>query len=124
MHGGCTRPTVITPIQNHVDLDPDVNNPAITYTDEQALRRRGPLRLLARYTYSSLSAGITSWSMHIGQQAISSSLARGHYLADAPGRLCRAARVLDGPWVGASRHRDPQGGGRRLAGVCVRAESR
>ena len=49
MHGGCTRPTVITPIQNHVDLDPDVNNPAITYTEEQALRRRGPLRLLARY---------------------------------------------------------------------------
>ena len=30
---------------NHVDLDPDINNPAIVYTEEQALRRR---RLVVR----------------------------------------------------------------------------
>jgi len=34
---------------NHVERDPDINNPAIAYTEEQALGRWGPLRLLARY---------------------------------------------------------------------------
>jgi fatty acid desaturase len=34
---------------NHVDDDPDINSPAIAYTREQALGRRGPLRLVPRY---------------------------------------------------------------------------
>jgi len=51
---------------NHVDLDPDINNPAIVYTEEQALRRRGPLRLLARYqAYLFFPLlGLLAWSMH------------------------------------------------------------
>jgi fatty acid desaturase len=52
---------------NHVDLDPDINNPAVVYTEEQALRRRGPLRLLARYQaflfFPLLS--LLAWSMHL-----------------------------------------------------------
>jgi fatty acid desaturase len=52
---------------NHVDLDPDINNPAIVYTEEQALRRRGPLRLLARYqAYLFFPLlGLLAWSMHL-----------------------------------------------------------
>jgi fatty acid desaturase len=52
---------------NHVDLDPDINNPAIAYTEEQALRRRGPLRLLARYqAYLFFPLlGLLAWSMHV-----------------------------------------------------------
>jgi fatty acid desaturase len=34
---------------NHVDFDPDINNLAIAYNQEQALERRGPLRWLAAY---------------------------------------------------------------------------
>ena len=34
---------------NHVDNDPDINNLAIAYNQEQALERRGPLRWLAAY---------------------------------------------------------------------------
>jgi fatty acid desaturase len=34
---------------NHVDDDPDINNLAIAYSREQALERRGPMRLLAAY---------------------------------------------------------------------------
>jgi len=34
---------------NHVDDDPDINNLAIAYNREQALERRGPMRLLAAY---------------------------------------------------------------------------
>jgi len=51
---------------NHVDLDPDINNPAIVYTEQQALRRRGPLRLLARYqAYLFFPLlGMLAWSMH------------------------------------------------------------
>jgi fatty acid desaturase len=52
---------------NHVDDDPDINNPAIAYTREQALRRWGPLRLLARYQ-AFLFFGLIcllAWSMHI-----------------------------------------------------------
>ena len=56
---------------NHVDLDPDINNPAIAYTEEQALRRRGPLRLLARYqAYLFFPLlGFLPWSMHIASVA-------------------------------------------------------
>src|SRR5579859_7364725 len=34
---------------NHVDFDPDINNLAIAYNQDQALERRGALRLLAAY---------------------------------------------------------------------------
>ena len=34
---------------NHVDFDPDINNLAIAYNQEQALERRGALRWLAAY---------------------------------------------------------------------------
>src|SRR4029077_13044461 len=34
---------------NHVDFDPDINNLAIAYNQEQALERRGMLRWLAAY---------------------------------------------------------------------------
>ena len=52
---------------NHVDLDPDINNPAIAYTEAQALGRRGPLRLLARYqAYMFFPLlGLLAWSMHV-----------------------------------------------------------
>jgi fatty acid desaturase len=52
---------------NHVDLDPDITNPAITYTKEQALRRRGPIRLLARYQAFLFFPllGLLAWSMHV-----------------------------------------------------------
>jgi fatty acid desaturase len=52
---------------NHVDDDPDINNPAIVYTEEQALRRRGPLRLLARYqAYLFFPLlGMLAWAMHV-----------------------------------------------------------
>jgi fatty acid desaturase len=56
---------------NHVDDDPDINNPAIAYTTEQALGRRGPLRLLARYQ-AFLFFGLIcllAWSMHIASAA-------------------------------------------------------
>jgi fatty acid desaturase len=34
---------------NNIDADPDVNNLAIAYSQEQALQRRGPMRWLAAY---------------------------------------------------------------------------
>jgi fatty acid desaturase len=51
---------------NHLDDDPDINNPAIAYTREQAAARRGPFRLIARYQ-AFLFFGLISllaWSMH------------------------------------------------------------
>jgi fatty acid desaturase len=56
---------------NHVDLDPDVNSPAIVYSTEQALARRGPLRLIARYQ-AFLFFGLIcllAWSMHVSSAA-------------------------------------------------------
>jgi fatty acid desaturase len=65
---------------NHVDLDPDINNPAIVYTEEQALRRRGPLRLLARYqAYLFFPLlGLLAWSMHL-TGAVFLATRRSHY---------------------------------------------
>ena len=56
---------------NHVERDPDINNPAIAYTEEQALRRRGPLRLLARYQAFLFFPllGLLAWSMHVAGAA-------------------------------------------------------
>ena len=56
---------------NHVERDPDINNPAIAYTEEQALRRRGPLRLLARYQAFLFFPllGLLAWSMHVSGAA-------------------------------------------------------
>ncbi len=64
---------------NHLDLDPDVNNPAIAYTPEQAAARRGPLRLIARYQAFSFFplTCLLSWSMHA---------ASGRFLARQPSR--------------------------------------
>ena len=61
---------------NHVERDPDINNPAIAYTEEQALGRRGPLRLLARYQAFLFFPllGLLAWSMHVAGVAF---LARG-----------------------------------------------
>lgn len=52
---------------NHVDLDPDINNPAIAYTVGQAAARRGPLRLMARYqAYLFFPLlGLLAWGMHV-----------------------------------------------------------
>jgi fatty acid desaturase len=52
---------------NHVDDDPDVNSPAIAYSQEKALRRRGPLRFVAKYQ-AYLFFGLIcllAWSMHV-----------------------------------------------------------
>ncbi len=61
---------------NHVERDPDINNPAIAYTEEQALVRRGPLRLMARYQAFLFFplVGLLGWSMHV---AGATFLARG-----------------------------------------------
>jgi fatty acid desaturase len=51
---------------NHVDLDPDIDTPAIAYTKAQALRRRGVLRVVAKRQallfFPMLS--FLGWAMH------------------------------------------------------------
>ena len=56
---------------NHVERDPDIQNPAIAYTQEQALGRWGPLRLLARYQAFLFFPllGLLAWSMHVAGAA-------------------------------------------------------
>jgi fatty acid desaturase len=56
---------------NHVERDPDINNPAIAYTEEQALGRWGPMRLLARYQAFLFFPllGLLAWSMHVAGAA-------------------------------------------------------
>jgi fatty acid desaturase len=52
---------------NHLDLDPDVNMVAISYSVEQALQRRGLLRTMARhqaYLFFPLLL-LLGWSMHV-----------------------------------------------------------
>ena len=56
---------------NHVDMDPDVNMVAIAYSPGQALERRGPLRLMARYQaflFFPLLL-LLAWSMHAASLA-------------------------------------------------------
>jgi fatty acid desaturase len=52
---------------NHVDDDPDINNLAIAYSTEQAVGRRGPFRLIARYQAFLFFPLICllAWSMHV-----------------------------------------------------------
>lgn len=51
---------------NHVDLDPDINSPAIVYSAEQALQRRGLRRFIAKHQALLLFPLICllGWSMH------------------------------------------------------------
>jgi fatty acid desaturase len=52
---------------NHVDLDPDINMVAISYSPEQSLERRGLLRAVARrqaYLFFPLLL-LLGWSMHV-----------------------------------------------------------
>src|SRR5882672_2701485 len=52
---------------NDVDLDPDIDVGAIVYTNEQAMARRGPGRLLAMYQVYFFFPLTTflAWSMHV-----------------------------------------------------------
>ena len=56
---------------NHVDMDPDINTPAIAYSYEQALERRGPRRFIARHQASLFFVLILllAWSMHVASVA-------------------------------------------------------
>jgi len=56
---------------NHVVRDPDIHNPAIAYTWEQALGRSGLRRLLARYQAFLFFPllGFLAWSMHMAGAA-------------------------------------------------------
>jgi fatty acid desaturase len=52
---------------NHVDMDPDINTPAIAYSQVQALERRGVRRAIARhqaYLFFLLIL-LLAWSMHV-----------------------------------------------------------
>src|SRR2546427_5241466 len=56
---------------NHVDMDPDINTPAITYSYKQALERRGLRRMIARhqaYLFFPLIF-LLAWSMHVASLA-------------------------------------------------------
>lgn len=91
---------------NHVDLDPDINNPAIVYTEEQALRRRGPLRVLARYqAYLFFPLlGMLAWSMHAAGAAFLVSRRSRHRRLEVLTLLTHAVIYvglmvyLMGPW--------------------------
>jgi fatty acid desaturase len=51
---------------NHLDLDPDINSPAIVYSVEQALERRGVRRFIAKHQallFFPLTC-LLGWSMH------------------------------------------------------------
>jgi fatty acid desaturase len=56
---------------NHVDMDPDIDMVAIAYSHDQALRRRGVPRLIARhqaYWFFPLLL-LLGWSMHVSSLA-------------------------------------------------------
>ncbi len=87
---------------NHVDRDPDINNPAIVYTEEQALARRGPLRLLARcqaFLFFPL-LGLLAWSMHVAGAAFLFRGGSRHRRLEAVALLAHVA-VYIGVLVGA-----------------------
>ena len=68
---------------NHVDFDPDINNLAIAYNQEQALERRGPLRWLAAYQAFAFFPllFLLGVSMHVsGIQALVSGKAKRPWL--------------------------------------------
>jgi len=52
---------------NHADMDPDINTVAISYSSDQALRRRGLPRVIARHQayYFFPLLLLLSWSMHV-----------------------------------------------------------
>ena len=56
---------------NHVDMDPDINTPAIAYSYAQALERRGLRRMIAlrqAYLFFPLIL-LLAWSMHVSSLA-------------------------------------------------------
>jgi fatty acid desaturase len=56
---------------NHVDMDPDINTAAISYSPEKALEKRGVLRMIARhqaYLFFPLLL-LLGWSMHVASLA-------------------------------------------------------
>jgi fatty acid desaturase len=56
---------------NHVDDDPDINSPAIAYSTEKAMARRGLMRQVAKYQ-AFLFFGLIcflAWSMHVSSIA-------------------------------------------------------
>jgi fatty acid desaturase len=91
---------------NHVDDDPDINNPAIVYTPEQAAARRGPLRLLAKYQ-AFLFFGLIcllAWSMHISSAVFLSRSRSRHRWIEVAALVVHAAVYVGllwyflGPW--------------------------
>ena len=92
---------------NHVQNDPDINNPAIAYTEEQALRRRGPLRLLARYQAFLFFPllGLLAWSMHVAGVAFLIRHRSRHRRLEALTLLAHVALYVGvlvialGPWM-------------------------
>lgn len=68
---------------NHVDLDPDIHSPAVVYSTEQALRRRGLRRLIAAHQafLFFLLICLLGWSMHAAGAA---------FLVRRPSRFRRA----------------------------------
>jgi len=51
---------------NHTDMDPDLRNAALAYSNEQALARRGPFRWIAKHQACLFVplASFAAWSMH------------------------------------------------------------
>jgi len=71
---------------NHTDLDPDIESPAIVYSTEQALGRRGMRRFIAKYQafFFFPLICLLGWSMH---------LAGAKFLARQPSRF-RTAEIV------------------------------
>jgi fatty acid desaturase len=71
---------------NHMDLDPDINSPAIVYSTEQALQRRGVRRFIAKYQawFFFPLICLLGWSMHV---------AGARFLINRSSRLRRAEVV-------------------------------
>ncbi len=92
---------------NHVERDPDINNPAIVYTEEQALARRGALRLLARYqAYLFFPlVGMLAWSMHVAGVAFLATRRSRHRRLEVVALLVHTALYVGlllfalGPWL-------------------------
>jgi fatty acid desaturase len=92
---------------NHVERDPDINNPAIAYTEEQALGRWGPLRLLARYQAVLFFPllGLLAWSMHVAGVAFLVAQRSRHRRVEGLALLAHLALYVGllayalGPWT-------------------------
>jgi fatty acid desaturase len=90
---------------NHVDMDPDINTPAIAYSYEQALERRGLRRMIARYQAHLffLLILLLAWSMHVAGLVFlfrqGSRWRRAEFaLLALHVALCAGLFALIGPW--------------------------